>query len=78
MFTDDLYSADIVFTCGIYDRSVVYMSVKNDATFEYLDLNGFNPKPVGRKREMSHALARSIISYSIQDGIKVYASRTII
>lgn len=74
MLTDNPQSADIVFLPGIFDKHIAYMTAKNEAAYEYLYLNGFNPLSVGNKREMSKHLARHIASYSAQDGMVVYVS----
>jgi hypothetical protein len=74
MLTKEIQEADIVFLPGIYDKKIAYMKAKNEAAFEYLHNNGFNPLPVGNKREISKALARHIANYSVADGMIVYVS----
>lgn len=74
MLTDNPQLADIVFLPGIYDKTIAYMTAKNEAGYEYLYINGFNPLSVGNKREVSKHLARYIASYSLEDGMVVYVS----
>jgi hypothetical protein len=74
MLTEKIQEADIVFLPGIYDKKIAYMTAKNEAGYEYLYINGFNPLSVGNKREVSKALARHIANYSLADGMVVYVS----
>ena len=73
MFTETPTEADIVFTRGIYDRKVFYMKATNEAGYEYLYNNGFNPNRIGVERQLSIPLAKHIMSYAYNDDMNIYA-----
>jgi len=73
MFTENLAEADVTFRGGIYDKSIAYMTPKNEAVREYLELNGFLHDKSTAPREISIPLTKWIISHLITDGFKVYA-----
>ena len=74
MLTENPQSADIVFLPGIFDKTIAHMTAKNEAGYEYLEANGFNPVSIGNKREISKVLARHIIGYCLSDSMSVYVS----